>query len=99
MQCHFSPCGKYLHIVSLEGQQQKLTKAGRKAGSEPSLLVSAFILTHRLSDRKTSRSPPNLIHRAKVSLGITNSLSPTRMPAQVTWATKVVYLSSSSDDN
>ena len=99
MQCHFSPCGKFLHVVSLEGQQERLTRAKRKAGNEPSLLVSAFISTHRLSERKTARSPPRLIHRAKVSLGCTDSLCPTRMPVKVTWATTKVYLASSSETN
>jgi hypothetical protein len=99
MKCHFSLCGKFLHIVSLEAQQQSLTKAQRKAKAKPSLLVSAFVSTHRLSMRKTSRSPPTLIHRAKVSLGSRYALSPSRMPVEVTWAPKEVYLSSSSESN
>lgn len=99
MNCKFSQCGRYLHIVSLEAQQQPSTKAQRKADNKPPLLLSAFISTHRLSSRKTARSPPTLIHRAKVSLESTHSLCPSRMPVEVTWTPKSVYLSSSSESN
>ena len=99
MKCHFSPCSKYLHIASLEAQQMKQSRCEIKAGSKPRLALSAFISTHRLSTRKTTRSPPTLVHRVKVILGSTTSLCPTRMPVEITWAEKEVYLSSSSDSN
>lgn len=99
MKCHFSPCSKYLHIASLEAQQMKQSKSEIKAGTKPRLALSAFVSTHRLSNRKTTRSPPTLIHRVKIILGPTSSLCPTRMPIEVTWAEKEVYLSSSSDTN
>ena len=97
MKCHFSPCSKYLHIASLEAQQMKQSRSEIKVGTKPPLALSAFISTHRLSTRKTTRSPPTLVHRVKVILGSTTSLCPTRMPVEVTWAEKEVYLSSSSD--
>lgn len=99
MKCQFSPCSKYLHIASLEAQQVKQSNSEMKAGTKPLLALSAFVSTHRLSNRKTTRSPPTLIHRVKIILGCTNSLCPTRMPVEVTWAEKEVYLSSSSDLN
>ena len=99
MKCHFSPCSKYLHIASLEAQQMKQSRSEIKDGTKRRLALSAFISTHRLSTRKTTRSPPTLVHRVKVILGSTNSLCPTRMPVEVTWAEKAVYLSSSSDSN
>ena len=99
MKCHFSPCSKYLHIASLEAQQMKQSRSERKAGAKPRLALSAFISTHRLSTRKTTRSPPTLVHRVKIVLGNTSSLCPTRMPIEVTWAEKEVYLSSSSELN
>ncbi|KAF6217408.1 hypothetical protein HO133_006924 [Letharia lupina] len=99
MKFHFSPCCKYLHIASLEAQQMKQSRSEIKAGTKPHLALSAFISTHRLSTRKTTRSPPTLIHRVKTVLGSTTSLCPTRMPVEVTWAEKEVYLSSSSDSN
>ena len=99
MQCHFSACGKFLHIVSIEAQQQRLIRAEREVGNKPALLLSAFVSTHRLSSRKTTRSPPKLVHRAKVSLGSTDSLCTARMPVQITWATTEVYIASSSESN
>ena len=99
MKCHFSPCSKYLHIASLEAQTMKQSKSDLKEGTKPRLALSTFITTHRLSTRKTTRSPTTLIHRVKVNLGITTSLSPTRMPVEVTWAENEVYLSTSSDTN
>ena len=77
----------------------KQSKSDIKAGTKPRLALAAFISTHRLSNRKTARSPPTLIHRVKVILGNTSSLSPTRMPIEITWTPKEVYLSSSSDMN
>lgn len=99
MKCHFSPCSRYLHIASLEAQQMKQSRSDVKAGRKPRLALAAFISTHRLSNRKTTRSPPTLIHRVKIILGSTSSLCPTRMPVEVTWTPKEVYLSSSSDTN
>lgn len=99
MKVHFSPCSKYLHVASLEAQQMKQSRSEMKNGTKPGLALSAFISTHRLSTRKTTRSPPTLIHRVKVILGSTTSLCPTRMPFEVTWAEREVYLSSSSELN
>lgn len=99
MKVHFSPGSKYLHIASLEAQKIKQSKSELKAGTKSGLALSAFITTHRLSVRKTTRSPPTLIHRVKINLESTTSLCPTRMPVEVTWAEKEVYLSSSSDSN
>lgn len=99
MKAHFSHCSEYLHIASLEARQIKQSKSEIKAGTKPRLALSAFISTHRLSIRKTTRSPPTLIHRVKIILDSTASLCPTRMPVEVSWADKEVYLSSSSDSD
>ena len=99
MKCYFSPCSKYLHIASLEAQQMKQSRYEVKAGTKTRLALAAFVSTYRLSNRKTTRSPPTLIHRVKVILGSTSCLCPTRMPVEVTWTPKEVYLSSSSDMN
>ena len=97
MRCHFSPCSKYLHIVSLEAQEMKQSRSDLRAGTKSRLALAAFVATYRLSLRKTTRSSPTLIHRVKISLGSTSSLCPTRMPIEVAWTSKEVYLSSSSD--
>ena len=96
VQCHFSPCGRYLHIASLESQIEPITKKELKKGTTPSKLSSAFISTHRLSKRKTTRSPPLLIHRVKISLGKHSS---TEMPIQITWSPDHAFISSSSASN
>ena len=96
VQCHFSPCGRYLHIASLESQVEPVTKKELKKGTSPSTLLSAFISTHRLSKRKTTRSPPLLIHRMKISLG---KRSITEMPIQITWSAEHAFISSSSPSN
>lgn len=61
--------------------------------------MTAFISTHRLSARKTSRSPPTMIHRVKVALGESVSFSGSAMPFNLTWSATHVYLSRSSDEN
>ncbi len=89
-----------MHVVPFEAQQQQpLTQSEKKSIDKAPLFLSAFISTHRLSRRKTSRSPPVLIHRAKISIGGTKTLCPTRMPMEVTWAPKEVYFSNSSEAN
>lgn len=73
-----------------------MTKKELKKGTTPSTLLSAFISTHRLSKRKTTRSPPLLIHRVKISLGKHSS---TEMPIQITWSAEHAFISSSSESN
>lgn len=69
----------------------------REKSKEGQSAPSPFRL--RLAARKTTRCPPTLVHRVKVGLDPTTSLSPTRMPVEVTWAEPQVYLSRSSGFN
>ena len=96
VKCHFSPCGKYLHIASLESLVQPITKKELKKGTTPTTLLSAFISTHRLSKRKSTRTPPLLIHRVKISLGKQSS---PEIPIQLTWSPNQAFISSSSPSN
>ena len=73
-----------------------MTKKELKKGTSPSTLLSTFISTHRLSKRKTTRSPPLLIHRVKISLGKHSS---SEMPIQITWSAEHAFISSSSPSN
>ena len=75
---------------------EPVTKKELKKGTTPSSLLSAFISTHRLSKRKTTRSPPLLIHRVKISLGKQSS---TNIPVQITWSPDHTFISSSSASN
>ena len=75
---------------------EPVTKKELKKGTTPSTLLSAFISTHRLSIRKTTRSPPLLIHRVKISLGKHSSME---IPIQITWSAEHAFISSSSESN
>ena len=73
-----------------------VTKKELKKGTTPSTLLSVFVSTHRLSKRKTTRSPPLLMHRVKIALGKHSS---TEMPIQITWSSEHAFISSSSESN
>ncbi|CCM02990.1 uncharacterized protein FIBRA_05105 [Fibroporia radiculosa] len=92
MKCRFSACGRFLHIAALEGQQP-VQKKGTQ--NRQGLDIAVLVSTYRLSSRKTSRSPPTLIHRVRVKLGNKESLSVTKLPYTVTWAANELYISCS----
>ncbi|KAK2029177.1 hypothetical protein LX32DRAFT_589059 [Colletotrichum zoysiae] len=62
VQCHFSECGMYLHMASFEGIKMRYTDGEVRLG------FTLLVTTHRLSQRKTARSPPHLIYRTSVNL-------------------------------
>lgn len=93
VQCRFSTCGAYLHIVSLDGFIYK------DNDGDDSLGLRLHVSTHRLSERKTSRSPPRLVYRTALSLPATYTetiqLSVSTLPYTLTWAEKHVYVTHS----
>ncbi|KAG1745715.1 hypothetical protein EDB19DRAFT_459773 [Suillus lakei] len=91
MKCQFSACGRFLHIAALEGQQT----IKRPLAEQRVINIAILISTYRLSRRKTSRSPPTLIHRIRVKLGSKESLSVTKLPYTVTWTPKDTYITCS----
>ncbi|KAF8521950.1 hypothetical protein BU17DRAFT_45376 [Hysterangium stoloniferum] len=96
MKCHFSPCGRYLHIASLEGQRRPMEGRHGKAKNEKSPLCLALLLmTYRLSDSKTTRAPPVLIYRTRLELSSVSSLSVSRLPFTLTWTSDELYLTCS----
>ncbi|TFK33930.1 hypothetical protein BDQ12DRAFT_727356 [Crucibulum laeve] len=93
MKCHFSNCGCYLHIVALEGKHKMVPRKGRKRlGEAEPINFAVVVSTYRLSSRKTTRSPPTLIHLAKAEVGIKNNISVSKLPYTVTWAEDKVYV-------
>jgi hypothetical protein len=92
MKCQFSACGRFLHIVALEGQQPTKKK---HSAEQKTIGIAVLVSTYRLSRTKTSRSPPTLVHRLRVKLGSTESLSVTKLPYTVTWTPKDVYVTRS----
>jgi len=99
VKVHFSACGHFLHVASLEAQQKPKSKRRQTAEGKGPVSLSIFVSTHRLSTSKTARSPPSLIHRAKVDLGKIKSFSGSKMPVELTWTPKELYISNSSAQN
>lgn len=111
MKAHFSADGAYLHLASLEAQEISKSKSSKsksssngtkndkadKAKPKVSLQLSLLVSTHRLSLRKTTRSPPKMIHCAKLSLGSSNSLSVAQMPISISWTSTHLYCTVSSN--
>lgn len=93
VQCRFSACGAYLHIASLDGFIHK-SKDGYN-----SLGLRLHVSTHRLSERKTSRSPPRLVFRTALSLPAVYTemiqLSVSSLPYTLTWVEKHIYVTHS----
>lgn len=92
MKCHFSDCGRYLHVTALEGQHKPDTKGRKKKKSDPSMNLALLVLTYRLCKKQTARSPPLLVHRTRVELGSVSSLSVSKLPYTLSWTPKHVYL-------
>ncbi|KAK1236510.1 hypothetical protein PQX77_000239, partial [Marasmius sp. AFHP31] len=91
VQCHFSPTGKYLHIAAFEAQR-KPEDNWRSSTEKPPLQLAVLVTTYRLSERKTTRAPPSLIHRVKVNLGLYQSLTVSSLPFTLTWTPDRVFL-------
>src|ERR1700732_3610537 len=96
MKCHFSLCGQYLHIASLEGQLEPVSSSRRNA-EKPPLKTALLLSTYRLCGGKTTKSPPTLSHRTKVDLGFETSLSGSNLPYTLSWAPNELYFTRSAD--
>ena len=102
MKLHFHPGGQYLHIACLEaqiGSNRRRSTRSRNGGQElPKLKLSVLLSTYRLSSRKTTRSPPSLIHRVKADLGNYNSLMVPRLPFTFTWTENDLFVTRSHEE-
>jgi hypothetical protein len=92
IKAHFSPAGEYVHFAALEAQTQD-PKSGEEKGA---LMLSLQISTHRLSVRKTTRSPPRLMYRTTVNLGTVPTLNISSSPYTLHWTDKYVYLTTNA---
>ncbi|KAJ7492169.1 hypothetical protein FB451DRAFT_519336 [Mycena latifolia] len=98
MKCHFSPCGLYIHFASLEAQKKPISGHKKKTdpGAEmPPVKLALLVSTYRLSSRKTSRSPPTLVHRVRLDLGSKTAISVTNLPFTLTWMPTELYFTCS----
>lgn len=96
MKTRFSPDGKHLHIAVVEGRLLKSkvaspTPAHENDAKKPEIVLSLFLTTHRLSSRKTTRSPPRLVHKVKLTIGQFTGLSLARLPFTFTWTSEHLH--------
>ncbi|KAK3315619.1 hypothetical protein B0H66DRAFT_347658 [Apodospora peruviana] len=95
MKVRFSPCGRYVHIASVEARLVINTTASRQKKKatldDKEIVVSLFVTTHRLSVHKTTRSPPRLVHKVKLALGQFSGLSLARLPFTFTWTDEYLH--------
>lgn len=88
MKCQFSPCGCYLHIASLEGSFIPMETSFRRKKHEflalqlfePTVKLTVFLTTYRLSTSKTTRSPPFMVHRVRVPICSEHILHVSKLP-------------------
>ncbi|KAF1845137.1 uncharacterized protein K460DRAFT_416448 [Cucurbitaria berberidis CBS 394.84] len=89
VKTHFSSAGEYVHFAALEAQTKD---ANKEKDEKASLVLSLQISTHRLSIRKTTRSPPRLIYRTTIDLGTVPTLKISSSPYTLHWTDEVLYL-------
>lgn len=63
-----------------------------QSGIGKEIELSAFVTTYRLSQHKTTRSSPVLIHRAKATISRFAEFSTDKLPVTFTWTEDNVYL-------
>ena len=92
VKSHFSRNGNFLHFAALEASYAE--EKGKNPASETSrqqFLLTLQVSTHRLSARKTARSPPHLVCRTNILLGRTHSVSVSTLPYTLTWTDQYLY--------
>lgn len=107
VQCRFSTSGEYLHVAALEklGEPPKRVrrpkKSKKKSKAKPKVekkkeapSYELIVSTYRMSEGKTTRAPPVLVHQVQNPLGripVTNAL-PT-----YTWSKDQVFVTYASE--
>jgi len=95
IQCHFSDCGRFLHIASFEGSVE--------VSGSLKWPLRVHVSTYRLSRYNLSRRPRLVWHRScELAKGPWNDKDtakdeelPSKLPLTVTWTTKFVYFTQS----
>lgn len=94
VKAHFSRAGEFVHFAALEAQPLEA-----RAGSQQekgALALSLQVSTHRLSVRKTTRSPPRLTHRTTLNLGTFDALNISSEPYTLHWTDTHLYLTTNA---
>ena len=92
VKSHFSSDGNFLHFAALEAsnaEEQSTNPASETLRKQ--VLLTLQVSTHRLSARKTARSPPHLVCRTNVVIGRTRSVSVSTLPYTLTWTDQYLY--------
>lgn len=102
IQCSFSECGGYMHIAALEGckpdakaDPELLELSKSQDAPLPPISLAMLVSTYRLSTRKTTKSPPKLIHRAQIDLKKVKSINTKQLPFNLTWRKDYLYITAS----
>ncbi|KAG6829010.1 hypothetical protein H0H87_012874 [Tephrocybe sp. NHM501043] len=92
MKCHFSTCGKFLHVASLEGM------ADTPDGTEPTSKAVLAIVTYTflLCSSQPTRTQPTFVHQARIDLGQYTGISVIDLPFTLTWSQRMLYMTERS---
>ncbi|KAL8833086.1 MAG: hypothetical protein Q9170_004519 [Blastenia crenularia] len=103
IKCNFSSDGRHIHIAALEARpvqhatnRIKSRTADDAPDTRPPLQLTLQVSTHRLSARKTSRAPPNLVSRTTVPLNFVTGIKSSHLPYTCTWSTEYLYFTTSN---
>lgn len=104
IRAHLSSDGQYLHFAALEAgriqAEGKQTGDGKQIGEDkktgaeesPPVHLKLQVSTHRLSSRKTASSPPRLIFRTTLDIGVVSKIPVSNLPFFVTWADRELFI-------
>ncbi|KAJ2934084.1 hypothetical protein H1R20_g2986, partial [Candolleomyces eurysporus] len=98
IQCIFSSCGQFMHIAALEGRRpdpKAIVHTQKHGAPLPPIHLALLVSTYRLSSKKTTRSPPTLIHRIRIDLKEVKSINTRQMPFNLTWTRDYLYVTAS----
>ncbi|KAG6906977.1 hypothetical protein DXG01_011142 [Tephrocybe rancida] len=90
MKCQFSPCGKFLHVAALEAIADMLDPTSQ----DQSLAIVAY--TFSLCSSQPTRTPPALVHQARIDLGQYPGSSVNNLPFTLTWSERMLYVTERS---
>ncbi|KAG6844631.1 hypothetical protein H0H87_005358, partial [Tephrocybe sp. NHM501043] len=91
MKCHFSGCGRYLHIAALESQTDRSDDNERTPELETQLFAMVTY-TFRLCSSGATRKSPTFVHQARVDLGQYSQASVDNPPFTLTWGERMLYV-------
>ncbi|GJE84886.1 hypothetical protein PsYK624_009620 [Phanerochaete sordida] len=95
VKCHFSPCGRYLHLALVRSQVTD-DFVGKLYVLCTRIIVEA--LTYRLCTKRPTRSAPTLLHRVAAPLATLDGYAFEAPSCTFTWAPRELYVTSTAAD-